>query len=329
MLYGVEGAVPRPLAARVANDWWFSLHTAVQSDQMLHALFCVHTLCAVLLVGLCCSSPQRLHWPRRALFGVVWALTCSIHARNSFVCYGSDQLLLAMLFWNAFAPHRTLLPLRVLASLMYGTSAVRKLLGNSWFIGATALQETAQLAYFARPLAAQWASVLPAATLALLTRAVLLFELLGWCLLWLPARRAWTLFACAALAMHGAFWAALDVGSFAPTCMALVVVFLRTEPRSHSTMRTTALAALCSAAVAWVALADTPLVQRYVHTPPTALINTIDALHLRQEWSMFAPDPPRQSHFHVLWATTNDGRRIELLDNNHSRKNSLILYLIA
>lgn len=100
--------------------------------------------------------------------------------------------------------------------------------GDEWRVAANAVERSLQLSYFATSLGrALVALPLPAALWRLTTHGVLLWEGVGWMLLFAPiARRAaLRLFVVGTALLHVALALTLHLGTFSPTCLAAAIVF--------------------------------------------------------------------------------------------------------
>ncbi len=94
-MYTDSGVLPREAYIPMAKVWPISLHFISGQFPIIAALFALTLLAAI---GMTVGYRTKL------CTALTWFLVYSMHARNDFILYGGDFLLVALLFWAMFSP---------------------------------------------------------------------------------------------------------------------------------------------------------------------------------------------------------------------------------
>jgi hypothetical protein len=335
--YTDAGVLPRALAIASAPPGTISLYFLVGgSAAPIGFGFLLHAMAAVaMLLGL----------RTRLATLATWVLTVSLHSRNPWVLQGADDLLRALLFWSMLLPlgacwsldsrrsgdasqrpgrFVSLATAGVLIEVaaMYAVTALHKT-GAEWQDGSAVWVALAH-DHFGRP----WAQAmfLPHPQfLAVLGRLVLTVERLAPILLLAPVfTRPARLVALGALVLlQVGFGAMLFVGQFPWVSVVALLPFVPStvwdlfETKNQAACRTVEGATLASRAVAGSALVyvlawSAGGVLRGPDSPLGRASAVGVALGLDATWTMFAPEPARDSGWFVIPGWLEDGSVLDL-----------------
>ncbi len=333
--YTDAGALPRwAVLEHIARTEHVSLHMSSGTAGWIVFLFVVQILAGLsLLVG----------FKTTLATAVCWALTVSLHNRNSLVLHSGDVIIRLMLFWGMFLPlgarwsldaRRSLLRpeppttftsvasagfLFQLAYIYVFTWALKT--GAAWHNG-TAVYYTLKIDHFAKqPQSAVMLQHLDA--LGLLTDATIVFELVAPLLLLVPFFKGpfRTALVFSFWGLHLGFFVFMELGLFPWTCIAAWTAVLPGWFWDRLRVRGTygvairprrwveAAAGACLVVVTWWNLGTVE--PRFAVPPPIATIGR--TLRLDQKWEMFAPYPLKDDGWFVIAGRLHDGTETELL----------------
>ena len=333
--YTDAGALPRwAVAEHLARLEHVSFHMASGSGGWIAFLFAVQLLAGVaLMVG----------FHTRLATAIAWALTVSLHNRNSLVLHSGDVIIRLMLFWAMFLPlgarwsidaRRPLLRpeppttftsvgsagfLVQLASVYVFTWALKT--GAAWHDG-TAVYYTLQIDHFAKHPQSAW-MLQYLDVLELLTNATIVFEIAAPALLLFPFFKGpfRTALVFGFWGLHLGFFAFMELGLFPWTCIAAWTAVLpgwfwdrlRVRATHGAAMRpprwTEAVAAFCLILATWWNIST--IETRFAVRQPFTAVGRV--LRLDQKWEMFAPYPLKDDGWFVIAGRLHDGTETELL----------------
>ena len=361
------GVLPRDiLSAHFLAPLRFSLHLVAGSSSGQALIFLMAGVFALaLLVGFCtplvtCAS---------------WLLLLSVQARNPSVLNAGDALLHLLLFWGMFVPlgarysldslirrraDRSPLPtslssmgtaaLLLQVCLVYwGTAALKSL--DMWWYEASALYYALSLDQMVTPFGL-WLLGFPD-LLALLSRASIVLEFLGPCLVFVPFCTPWLrIFVVGAFfGFHIGIALCLSIGLFPYVSMVSWLVFVPSlvwncvstpavnplqeerppKPKRRrkgrgstpavnpfrATRLSQALAAVFLVYVVWWNLRGFEATSPYArHISPPYAKQVASLLHFKKRWKMFA-SPSRHDGWFVMPGTLKNGDEVELWTGQH------------
>jgi vitamin K-dependent gamma-carboxylase-like protein len=330
--YTDAGVLPRELARALAAPGTVSIYfLAPGSSASVCIGLAVHALAAfAMLLGL----------RTRLATIVTWVFAVSLHGRNPLVSQGADDLLRALLFWSVFLPlgarwsldawrSRASVPRRVCSvataglmiqvAAMYAVTALHKT-GAEWRDGSAVWVVLAH-DHFGRP----WAQALllpHSELLRVLCRAVLWVERLAPILLLAPVltRPARLTALVALVVLQVGFGTMLHVAHFPWVSTVALLPFLPIPPTDEATgagprrgrCATLAGAGFAGAALAYSLAWSALGVIRGPDSPLGRASAVGVALGLDATWTMFAPEPARDSGWFVMPGRLSDGSTIDL-----------------
>ena len=342
--YSDTGILPFSLAVAhyfpQGNISLYGLFSAVGQVQLL---FCLQGILAILLsLGV---------WTR-PLTVLNWYFLVSLQQRNPLVLFGGDTLLRTLLFWAIFLPldaHWSLRPKRRAQSSVLSFGSVAFILqmvilywftasgkrGPAWADG-TAVSLVLQYESFATPLAVQLRGGLSPDFSYWSSRLVVFFELLG-PLLWFSPfaqARVRTASLCAFILMHLIFgtFIVLDIFPLV-NFLSLILLFppvvwtslfpkrfgnSSEPPPKDSTDRF--LQGVCILSFLYVFswnLARWP--GHELKVLPESWEVPANVLWLKQGWTFFEPDPPRDGGWYVMPGKTRGGAAVDVFREQESR----------
>ena len=349
------GALPRNvLIPHLADPLPLSVHLVSGSAFGQAVIFCIAGVCGLALL---------LGFRTPAVTCVSWLLLLSVQARNPRVLHGSDTLLRLLLFWGMFVPlgarysldslfrrsgaDGARLPtgarsvgtaaLLLQVCLVYWCAAALKS-WEVWWHEASAVYYALSIDQIVTPFGV-WLLGFPALP-ALLSRATLVLEFLGPCLVFVPFWTPWL-----RICVIGAFFCfhiglalCLSIGLFPYISMASWLVFVpspvwergrhllsgtaRSGPdgaadgSSRRPLRSSRPArALAAFFLVYVVLwnlrgLEATSYVRQIFPPQANLVGYL--LRLDQRWSMFSPSPLADDGWFVIPGTLLDGSRVNL-----------------
>lgn len=340
--YTERGVFPPEVATLIAPGAGVSLHGLLSGSVLAEALLFGATAAAALalLVG--------LH--TRIATVVAWGLVASLQLANPMVADGFDRLLRVLLLWGALlplgarfsldarrssgsgAPPRRVLSVATVGIVLqvcavYWITAVMKH-GDTWIDGR-ALYYALHLDFFGTP----WGAWLreQQALLPWLTHGSRWLEILGPFLLFVPVRTA--AFRLAAVAsfwsFHLGIWIFMSVGLFSLLSMAMWLLVLPSSfcdrvaaltrgadagrpglLRAPRWVELIALVPLAYLVLALGAHSLRPVLGRSAPLPgPVELVGK--GLRMRQQWAMFAPNPPYRDYWPVMVGRLESGELVD------------------
>lgn len=324
--YGPDGLLPPDLREPGTGAW--SLFLWFPSLEAVTAGFIVAALAAIALI---------VGWRTRLATLTLWVIVGSLQTRNDLVVNGGDALLRLLLFWSLFLPLDALgavdrrddapatvcspasAALLVQVCLVYVVTMVLKT-GPSWWDG-TALDWIFGDTSIATSVGQSFGA-LPGVPY-LLTWVTVIWEILGVILVLSPWRTTTTRVIAIAgfLALHAGMGLTLRIGLFPLASMLSWLPFIpgpvfdrlgwvaghSEAPRLGRAPTAMVLAAL-ALTLGWNARS---LGMQW----PNALTPVVLATRLHQHWNMFAPEPGHHDYWYVFEGTTEDGRRVDLLND--------------
>lgn len=350
------GALPRTvLIPHLADPLPLSLHLVTGSAFGQALIFLIAGVCGLaLLLGF--RTPMATC--------VSWLLLLSVQARNPMVLHASDGLLRLLLFWGMFVPlgarysldsfvgrsetDESPLPTSVSSMgtaalllqvcLVYWCTAALKS-WDVWWHEASAVYYALSIDQIVTPFGL-WLLGFPE-PLALLSRATLVLEFLGPCLVFAPFWTPWLRLVAvgAFFGFHLGLASCMSIGLFPYISMVSWLVFVpslvwergrhllsgtaRSGPdraadgSSRRPLRSSRPAqALAAFFLVYIVLwnlrgfeAASPAI-RQVFPPSANLVGYL--LRLDQRWHMFAPFPTKQDGWFVMPGTLQDGSSVEL-----------------
>ena len=344
------GALPRDVTA-LFNPLHMSVHLVTGSSFGQATIFLIAGVFALaLLLGfrtplVTCAS---------------WLLLLSVQARNPRLLHSSDDLLRLLLFWGMFVPlgarysldslirrsgpDGSPLPTSVSSvgtaalllqvCLVYWCTAALKS-WDVWWHEASAVYYTLHIDQIVTPFGL-WLLGFPE-LLALLSRATIVLEFFGPCLVFVPFFTPWLRLVVigASFSFHIGLALCMSIGAFPYVSMVSWLVFVPSLvwergrrlllPRSSQEQSSPALppvqasrwaqalaAFLLVYVVVWNLL-DLPATSAYarqIFPPYAGLVGHL--LRLDQRWDMFSPYPLRGDGWFVMPGTLRDGSRVDV-----------------
>ena len=230
--YSDFGTFPRAIQlTNFAGEWGVSLHWLSGKWEVQAFLFGLSIVLALMLMA---GFKTRI----AAFFS--WLLLVSVHVRNPMILQGGDVLFRVVLFWALFLPlnaeysvdaaltehknkSRGVLSAGTIAYIfqicfLYWFTAAVKMQGASksvWWDQSMAVYNVLNLEQFVRPLG-QALALAPLPVLKFLNRLVILFEIGGPFLFFIPVKTAFfrTAGCLAVIALHLCFFSCMVIGPF-------------------------------------------------------------------------------------------------------------------
>jgi hypothetical protein len=315
-----DGVLTREMAhTHFWNPHWFCIHDVYGTVEYEYFLLALHALAA---------SCLTLGVQSRAACLIAWALTASMRARNNAITFGGDVYLIMLLLIASFLPldrHFCVVnrvnddktttrvcsaasaALQLQICVMYVYSYFHKD-GSEWRADSSAVWQALQHPYFVTTFGALLTRSLPHELFAVLTKLVLWWEGYGCLLLFMPVwrRLCRNIFVIVTCALHIGLGLTMHLSTFTPVCIVAVIALIAgsssttTVPSTKTDWAMQVPVLLMMYMVVFGNIEHVPVLSRLIaHRPPDVLQPVMGWLQLHQQWSMFAPHPPRFVAFHV------------------------------